>query len=229
MPRPHRVWSPGQPYHVIARTNGGVEAFQGPADYAGFLALLGEALEREAGRALAWCLMPNHAHLVLRPAEGADLGRLMQWLLRRHASRRNRRAGAAGNLWRTRFRAFPAQDDRHLLTVLRYVERNARRAGLVERAADWPWGSLARRGGAGPDWFERLDLPAGWAAFVDAPQTAAELEALRRSVNRGTPFGGPDWVRAAAASHGLGASLRPRGRPKKVSDTISANGRKTGG
>jgi putative transposase len=198
---------------VIARANGGVAVFHGRRDYAEFLELIEGAWERFGAPALAYCLMPNHVHLVLRPGEGDSVSRWMQWLLTRHAVRLNRRRGAMGAVWQPRFRGFPIQEDAYLLTALRYVERNALRAGLVERAEDWPWGSLARRGGEmAPPWLSQIDLPRDWRDWVNEPQIAAELEAIRTSVNRGAPFGAERWREETAAALGLEPTLRRAGR-----------------
>lgn len=115
--------------------------------------------------------------------------------------------------------SFPVQDDPHLLILCRYVERNALRAGLVQRAEQWRWSSLWRRE-AGRDlgllspW--PVDRPADWLDWVNEPQTDAELEALRMSVNRACPFGDERWQRQTATNLGLGATLRPLGRPRSV-------------
>jgi putative transposase len=107
----------------------------------------------------------------------------------------------------------------HLLLVLRYVERNALRANLVTRAQDWIWGSLWRReNGRGlsilSDW--PTPRPADWLDFVNEPQSPEELDALRRSVIRGCPFGDDAWQQKTAAELGLQWTLRPRGRPPKI-------------
>ena len=219
MPRTARAAVGGLCYHVLNRGNGRATLFHDPSDYQAFVALLNKARERLPMRLLAYCLMPNHFHLVLWPHADGDLGRWMQWLLTSHVRRHHRRHGTQGHLWQGRFKAFPVQGDAHLLTVLRYVERNPLRAGLVDRAADWPWSSASahRR-----DWPHAaldaapLPRPKGWRAWVDAPQTPAELAALRQSVQRGRPWGNAEWVETTAARLGLNASLRPRGRPRKT-------------
>ncbi|HUG89208.1 MAG TPA: transposase, partial [Planctomycetaceae bacterium] len=95
----------------------------------------------------------NHFHLVLWPHKDGDLSRWMQWLLTAHVRRYHRHYGGSGHVWQGRFKAFPIQQDEHLLSVLRYVERDALRVGLVRRAEDWPWGSLAEWGRPAPDSF----------------------------------------------------------------------------
>ena len=120
---------------------------------------------------------------------------------------------------RARFKAFPIQEDDHLLTVLRYVERNPFRAGLVRGVADWPWSSLRLHTEPDrPAWYS--DGPVrrgrGWLAHVAEPQTDAELVALRRSVERGVPYGSAPWQKKTIAKLGLESTLRPRGRPRKA-------------
>ena len=140
----------------------------------------------------------------------------MQWLLTTHTHRHHLRYGTSGRVWQGRFKAFPIEQDGHLLTVMRYVERNALRAGLVKRAEDWPWSSLSWRLGisSGPRLCPPpLNLPRDWSAWVNAPQTPAELEALRTCVNRQRPYGDERWVEETASRLGLESSRRAKGRP----------------
>ena len=119
-------------------------------------------------------------------------------------------------------KSFAVETDEHLLTVGRYVERNALRAGLVERAEDWPWGSLWQRLRedvpdrpkltAGP-----LRLPTSWTDRVNAPQTSVEEEAIRRCARRGQPLGSAAWVDKTVKSFGLQSTQRPPGRPPRAS------------
>ena len=220
--------------HVLNRGNGRAEVFHDDGDYAGFVELLALACGRTPMRVLAWCLMPNHFHLVLWPRADEDLAAWMQWLMTSHVRRHHRRHGTSGHVWQGRFKSFPIQRRRlsagqraagviegenPLWAVLRYVERNPLRANLVSRAEDWPWTSLSWVSGssAAPAWVSRswLARPAGWLAWVNAAESAEELGALRRSVMRGRPFGSASWAKRTAASLGLNHTLRPRGRPRK--------------
>ena len=126
----------------------------------------------------------------------------------------------SGHVYQGRCKSFQVQEDEHFYQVVRYVERNALRANLVQRAEDWRWSSLWRRQrpDAEPliplaDW--PLALPPDWLEIVNRPQSAGELEALRRSVNRDAPYGDSAWQRATAARYNLEHTLRPRGRPRK--------------
>jgi putative transposase len=105
-----------------------------------------------------------------------------------------------------------------LLTVCRYVERNPLRAGLVPRAETWRWSSLwHREKGSGLTLLSAWPVarPAEWVGYVNQGETAGQLEAVRRSVVRGMPFGHPPWQERTAAQLGLEATLRPRGRPRR--------------
>ncbi|MBI5765209.1 MAG: transposase [Planctomycetes bacterium] len=217
MPRTARAAIGGICYHVINRGNGRSRVFRDDADYEAFRDLFAPACERLSIRVLGYCFMPNHFHLVLWPRHDGDLSRWMQWLLTSHVRRHHRRHRGSGHIWQGRFKAFPIQQDLHLLTVLRYVERNPLRARLVGRAEDWQWSSLhdiaARRR---PEWLVDgpVDRPRGWTERVNQAETAAELSAVRRSVVRGTPFGMKAWIRRAATRLGLESTLNPRGRPR---------------
>ena len=110
------------------------------------------------------------------------------------------------------FILWPEQD------VVRYVERNAQRAGLVARAESWRWSSLGRaeREESAPilsTW--PVPRPVDWLQMVGQPQSEAELRAVRHCVDRGCPFGGPDWVVTTARRLGLESTLRQRGRPRQ--------------
>lgn len=219
MPRTARAAVGGLCYHVLNRGNARAEVFHKPEDYDAFVGLFAEANERLPMRILGWCLMPNHFHLVLRPHDDGDLGRWMQWLMTSHVRRYHRHYHGSGHVWQGRFKAFPIQADEHFLSVLRYVERNACRAGLVERAEDWRWGSLHfRTRAAGPKILAAspVKLPSGWAALVNRPQRESEVKSIRNSIQRGAPLGSERWTTTTAERLGLESTLRPRGRPPKL-------------
>lgn len=204
-------------YHALNRGNGRAQVFHDKFEYQGFVDLMGETCQREPVRVLAYCLMPNHFHLVLWPAKDGGLSRWMQRLLTAQVRRYYRRSLGSGHVWQGRFKAFPVQSDAHLLTVLRYVERNPLRAGLVAQAQTWPWSSAHWWGKAGaPEFLQAgpLPRPGDWEQWVNTPQTAAEVDVLRRCVNRGAPWGDRTWVERTAKQLGLEFSLRPRGRPR---------------
>ena len=192
MPRRCRQLIADYCYHVINRGNERARVFHLDADYRAFLQVIVEASERLPMRILAACLMPNHFHMVVRPYGTGELSRWMHWLMTTQVARYRRHHQTVGHIWQGRFKPFLIQQDAHLLATMRYVERNALRAGMVRRAEDWPWGSLnwrlARRTP-----IELTDPPMGlphyWTDLVNEPQTDAELEALRECVNKGIAYG----------------------------------------
>ena len=154
MPRTARSVEAGLIYHVLNRGNGRMRLFHKPADFAAFERVLAEGLARYPVDLLTYCLMDNHWHLVLRPRSDEALGKLMGWIgvthVRRHHQHYHSRGG--GHLYQGRFKSFPVQEDRHFLTLCRYVESNAVRAGAVKEAARWRWSgaharSMRERGG----------------------------------------------------------------------------------
>src|SRR5262249_41326845 len=163
MPRTARASQGGYCYHVLNRGNGRGTVFHKNGDFDAFLKLLCQAGERTPMRLLAYCLMPNHFHLALWPRHDVDLSDYMRWLLTAHVPRYHQHYHSSGHVWQGRFRAFPIQEDDHLLTVLRYIERNPVRANLVECAQEWRWSSAAPPGPESP----ALDpgpvpRPSGW-------------------------------------------------------------------
>src|SRR5215831_11460817 len=179
MPRPPRQIVKDHCYHVINRGNNQARIFHEHADYAQFVALMKEANERTPLPLIAICLMPNHYHLVARPQSDDQLSRWAQWLFTTHACRYHLKYRTTGHVWGNRFKAFEIQEDAHLLTVLRYVERNALRAGMVARAEDWLWGSLRWRN-QDPEQFpltkSPVPLPPDWTKYVNEVQTSEELK-----------------------------------------------------
>jgi putative transposase len=218
MPRTARASEAGYCYHVLNRGNARSEVFHKEGDYEAFLRAVGESSVRLPMRLLAYCLMPNHFHLVVRPHGAGDLSRWMQWLMTTHVRRYLRHYHHSGHVWQGRFKAFPIQDDDHLITVVRYVERNPLRAALVARAEDWRWSSLGASGATAPRIApEELLRRGDWAGFVNAPQTEAEALAIQLSIRRDRPYGSESWTRATAERLGLESSLRSRGaQPRSV-------------
>lgn len=146
MPRPRRLAPGGGCYHVINRGNGRAVVFHNEADFLAFERILSLACERIPMRLLGWCFMHNHFHLVLWPYHDGDLARWMQWVTTCHVRRYHRHYKGSGHVWQGRYKYFPCQPRAPLMSVLRYVERNPVRAGLVKRAQDWRFSSAAAAG-----------------------------------------------------------------------------------
>jgi putative transposase len=220
MPRPLRTAPGGFVYHVLNRANGKRRIFEHDRDYLAFERVLGEVQERIPMRILSWCVMPNHWHLLLWPREDGDLSHYMRLVTLTHTQRRHAYCASAGtgHLYQGRFKSFVVQSDTHFLTVSRYVEANALRANLVQRAEDWRWGSLGRVVHAKQDQRPHIHpwpvtRPSDWLMYVNQPSDMLEVDALRRCTQRGRPYGSEPWVEAMADQLGLECTLRPRGRP----------------
>jgi putative transposase len=142
----------GLAYHVLNRRIGRLALFDKPADYHAFEKILREAHDWMGLRIAAYCLMPNHWHLLLWPRQDGELSEAMRWITVTHTQRwhAHRHTAGTGPVYQGRFKSFPVQTDEHFLTVARYVERNALRANLVQRAEEWRgrvYFSLCTRGG----------------------------------------------------------------------------------
>src|SRR5213596_2419872 len=200
MPRHARHAPGGIVFHALNRGNGRLTLFHKPPDYTAFEHLMIEAMARHPTRLLGYILMPNHWHFALWPRKDGEMTAFLRWLTMTHSQRlhAHRHTAGSGHVYQGRFKSFPCQRDDHLLTMLRYIERNALRAKLVRRAQDWRWCSLWRRthGDAGSllsAW--PIAIPADWVRRVNGPQSEEEEEAaLRRAVRRGAPFGSEAWA-----------------------------------
>ena len=229
MPRPLRPIDDGLVYHVINRGNNRQKVFRKPADFQAFLTALAELKERKPFELYGYCLLNNHFHLLLRPTGGATISRIMQSLLVSHTQRYHRHYRSGGHVWQGRFKSPVIQSDEHLLTVLRYIEANPLRAGLVKRADEYRWSSYRVHGLGEADelvdsliTYEELSPLAKvrqrkWAEKVHRPIDEAALDAIRRSSATGLPYGDATWVKRLAKRLELDLTIRPRGRPRKAS------------
>jgi len=226
MARIPRVDVGGYVYHAMNRGNGRMTIFESDADYIAFERVIQDAVEQVPDLAIiAYCLMPNHWHLVLRPRSDGDLSRFVGWVTLTHTQRWHAHRGTAGggHVYQGRFKSFLVDTERYLVAVCRYVERNPVRAGLALRAEDWRWSSAWRLANGDPGdrvllgaWpSETGRRPANWLARVNEPQSNREEEAIRESSTRGRPFGSQIWQDRVIAQFGLEASIRGRGRPRR--------------
>ena len=229
MGRAPRITQAGLVYHVLNRRVMRLPLFRKDEDYLAFDRVLAESLDRpDAPGLLAWCLMPNHWHLVVRAGPRSNLSTWMQWVTVTHTHRWHAHTGTAGEgpLYQGRFKSFPVQEDGHFLTLCRYVEANARQAKLVKRAELWPWSSLAVRRGGQSALKQRVsawpvDPPRNWLAQVNRALDEEASQAVRQSLIRGVPLGDELWRKRVANRLGLDLTLRPRGRPRKDPENSS--------
>jgi putative transposase len=193
-------------FHAMNRGSRKGLIFDGTRDYAAFERLLRLTVDRFDMSVFSYSLMPNHWHLVVAPPAGQTLSKPLKWLTETHARRWHLYRGTVGQgaVYQGRFKAIPIEADAHFLRVCRYVERNACRAGLVDRAENWRWCSLWRREyHVETSWLRPWPVPrpADWLELVNRPQTASDLEAIRTAIRRGTPFGTGTWREQLGESH----------------------------
>ncbi|MBN2023114.1 MAG: transposase [Pirellulales bacterium] len=208
-------------FHVLNRGIARMQIFEKPGDYEAFERTVCETLQEAPMRICAYCVLPNHWHLLLWPQRDGDLAKFMHRLTITHVRRwqEHRHFVGLGHVYQSRYKSFPVEEDEHFLAVARYVERNALRANLVERAEAWRWSSLWRRCRGGTEEKAILatcpvELPGDWIERVNRADNKKELEALRRSVHRGRPYGTSDWQQRIAKRLGLESAYRAVGRPR---------------
>lgn len=219
MPRICRVCPPGLAQHVLNRGNDRKRIFHKDGDYRAFLRLLANAQRRYPVKVIAYCIMPNHFHLIVIPESATALSAYMRWLLTAHVRQYHQHYETSGNghIYQGRFKNFPIQTDAHLLRVWAYVEANPLRARLVRRAEEWRWSSLStNRSIIRPTLSESpVPRPTPWVEVVNQQVEGDVLTSIRRSVSRGAPYGDDQWRIAIAKEHGLEFTLREPGRPRK--------------
>ena len=225
MARLARVVVPHLPHHVTQRGNRREDVFFDEQDYRAYLSLMRQWCGRYGLSVWAYCLMPNHAHLIVVPPSPEALCRGVGEAHRRYTRRVNFRQGWRGHLWQGRFASF-VMDEPHLIAAARYIERNPVRGKLVGRAEDWAWSSASAHvqgrddAWVGNDWL--AERTAGWVytwgqylARQEQDDESATAKLLRRHENTGRPLGDERFVKRIGRL--LGRKLLPGkpGRPKK--------------
>ena len=209
MPRLARIVVPGFPHHVTQRGNRRERVFFGPEDFRFYRRLLAEAAQQASTEVWAYCLMPNHVHLMLTPRGENGLRDTLAEAHRQYTRFINERHGWTGHLWQGRFGSV-AMDEDHLESAVRYVSLNPVRAGLVKKASDWEWSSVRAHLAGVDDGLVTvrpvLDRFPDFAGMLEIELTGIELNALRRAETSGRPLGSKEWVQA------IGSEIAKRGR-----------------
>jgi putative transposase len=224
MPRINRIDIGGEIYHITNRANARIQIFDNPKDYQLFEEVLNEAKERTHMCIYAYCIMPNHWHLVVSPKESGDLQKFMGWLTMTHTQRwhASHKTIGSGHLYQGRYKSFLVQSNNYFLQLCRYVERNPLRARLVKNAENWKWSSFWRRERGTKQQKKLLNIwpitiTKNYKEWVNTREDKEELKEIRYSVNKGKPFGNDRWVVKIINKFKLDSTLRNPGRPKKGS------------
>jgi len=224
MARQPRIDLEGYVYHIINRASGRVPIFKTDKDYFLFEKVLEEAVEKYNMRVLAYCIMPNHFHLALYPRQDGDVQKFTGWLTKTHTQRWHVAHDTVGHghLYQGRYKSFIVNTDEYYLILMKYIEQNPLRAGLVKRSKDWKWGSLhIRLNGAVKkkkilhSWI--IDEPNNYIEEVNILPDKKELNEVRKSVLKGVPLGGEKWRDELILKMNLAHTTRGVGRPKNGS------------
>lgn len=218
MPRLPRLVLPGVPYHVTQRGNRRERTFFEDGDHALYRDLLGEAARRAGTSVWSYCLMPNHVHLIVVPADEDGLRRTFADAHRRYTGFINARHRWTGHLWQGRYGAV-AMDEAHLAAAARYVALNPVRARLVDRAENWPWSSVRAHLSGEDDGLVEvaplLERYGDFGAFLGGEEDQQATRALRASEISGRPVGSAAWLGELEARSGRSLAPKKRGpKPK---------------
>ncbi|MES1942921.1 transposase [Salinisphaera sp. PC39] len=211
MPRLARVVLPGVPHHVTQRGNRREPVFFRDEDYTRYLHWVGQYARKAGTEVLAYCLMPNHVHLILVPQDEDGLRACVSEAHRRYTQHVNQREDWTGHLWQGRFHSFPMEES-HLLQAMRYVELNPVQGGLVSDPADWPWSSarahLTGRDDPLVDPASARELVDDWAGYLAERLPERIALDLERHMRTGRPLGTEDFIKDAERR--LGRKLQRR-------------------
>ena len=217
MARTARLVVPGLPHHVTQRGNRRLPVFFSDADYRMYLMLLAESCAKAKTEVWAYCLMPNHVHLILAPSHEDGLRAAVADTHRRYTRHVNAREAWRGHLWQSRFSSF-VMDEAHLLMAARYIEQNPVRAKLARTARAWKWSSARAHLTAKDDEVVRvqplLDLVDDWKAFLADGVSEADLAAIRSHERTGHPLGGEPFFKKLQKHFGRDVKPRAPGRRK---------------
>jgi putative transposase len=220
MARLARLVIPDVPHHITQRGNRRQPVFFSDEDYGVYRDLVAAACAANRVSCIAWCLMPNHVHLILQPKDPDGLRAALADAHRRYSRRINFAHGWTGYLWQGRFASYP-MEPAHLMAAVRYVELNPVRAGLAERAEEWPWSSARAHVAGRKDGLTDLTALAGlhrnWRAMLRHGLEAGDLgdeeeEAIERQLRTGRPRGGEAFVEALEQRTGRALKRRKPGR-----------------
>jgi putative transposase len=225
MPRVSRTIAVGYPHHITQRGNYRQTVFAEEGDYAKYLELLANFCPKYDLDVWAYCLMPNHVHMVAVPGRQESLARLFNTIHMLYAQYFNRKRNATGHLWQGRFFSC-VLDERHLYAAVRYVEMNPVRGGMVQAPQDYPWSSARAHiagTGTGVGAHDRVlstrcfltERIEDWARYLGTESDREATESVIKATKVGRPCGSDDFVSAIEQSLNRQLTPRPRGRPRK--------------
>ncbi len=218
MARMPRLVVPGYPHHVTQRGNRRMKTFFSEGDYQAYLNWVSE-FKAEAGVEIwAYCLMPNHVHLVVVPEQKDSLSSFFRQVHRYYSRYINFRENWRGHLWQERFHSF-VMDEQYLLATVRYVELNPVRAHLCQRPEQWRWSSTkAYRSGIDDSVVSvqpMLSRINDWDQYLKTGEDVSDIDCIRRNSRTGRPLGNGDFIESLEVLTGRELKVRKPG-PKSA-------------
>jgi putative transposase len=220
MPRIARIVGLGFPHHVVQRGNNKEKVFLDREDYGKYLSLLGKYSGEKGVPILAYCLMSNHVHLLVRPLEEDALAKMMQGITLCYTQYFNRKKGRTGRLWECRYHSTVVDGDRYLWAVSKYIESNPVRIKMVAKPENYPYSSAKAHLTGKPNpllmdpLFDKGEMNE-YKKFMKSEESKSTLEEIRKQTISGKPLGGAGFLEILTSRLGCSFSFRPRGRPRK--------------
>jgi putative transposase len=230
MARLPRYVIPGQPQHIIQRGNNRQVIFAHDGDYQFFRDALIEAANKHGLAIHAYVWMTNHIHLLATPEFDNSISKVFQSVGRRYVQYFNFTYRRSGTLWEGRYRATVVDSEQYLLTLMRYIELNPVRAGMVSHPRDYPWSSYRFNAdgekGLNADWltphleYQRLgrtlaDRQAAYRQLFRTAISKDDLKEIRETTHKGWALGGERFRTQIAAMSNRRTSSKGVGRPRK--------------
>jgi putative transposase len=220
MPRIARIIGVGYPHHIVQRGNNREKVFLDQGDYERYLSFLSKYSEEKEVAVLAYCLMPNHLHLLVKPSGEEALPKMMQGITLCYSKYFNGENGRTGRLWECRYYSTVIDGDNYLWTVSKYIENNPIRAGIVKRPEDYLYSSAKTHivGTRDPllkePLFDKSELKE-YRSFIRSEEDKKIVEEIRKQTRLGKPLGDGGFLKTLSENLGRSLSFRPKGRPRK--------------
>jgi putative transposase len=221
MPWIVRIVGPGYPHPIVQRGNNKEQAFLDREDYEKYLGFLERYSKEKETSILAYCLMPNHVHLLAKPSHDYCLAKIMQGITLCYTQYFNRKRGRSGRLWECRYHSTVVDGDRYLWAVSKYIENNPVRARIVKKPEDYPYSIakahiLGRKDSLLKEALTDKNELREYRKFMKAEEDGQVLEDIRRQTRLGRPLGEEEFLQALSRKLNYDMVFRTKGRPRKL-------------
>lgn len=220
MPRIARMVAEGLPHHITQRGNYQQNTFLDDKDKERYLNWLEEYSKKSSLSILAYCLMPNHVHIIGIPAARESLAKTFHQTHTKYSQYFNKKLNTKGHLWQGRFYSC-VLDEQHLIAALKYVERNPVRAGLIKEPWEWKWSSASAHVAMNnnriillTDVFSIINMNHNqWKQFISNAEENEDYKKIKSYTLTGRPLGSKEFVRGLELKYHKKLIALPRGRP----------------